>query len=361
MISRAYIKNYQSHKETVLDFHEGVNVIIGASDAGKSALIKALNWCINNKPSGDAFRSEWGGDTEVILTLEQGKKLPEQIHRIKKGTAINEYKYDTNDGKKIQMFTSFNQGVPDEIQKAFNLSELNFQFQIDRPFLLSNTSGEVARYFNKMANLDEIDKSVTNANTFKRKAEKKLLQLESEEADYKVDLEKYKDLDSIAKELETLEITYNEYAKVEKDIESLEVLVDDIKATEKELKQYSFIVDIDKPIDSLLLLIDQIEEDETAIEKLESMIERIEDLEEQKKDCSKILQYQKEIDSLDIKAKFIEDETERIYELNDLIESIKSLESDIEDAKEQYTTCSNQYDKAFPNMCPLCEQEIVNG
>jgi len=70
MIKQLTIKNFQSHKKTKLEFSDGVNIIIGQSDSGKTAIIRALNWVVNNKPSGDSFRSHWGGDTNVEITME---------------------------------------------------------------------------------------------------------------------------------------------------------------------------------------------------------------------------------------------------------------------------------------------------
>jgi exonuclease SbcC len=42
MIKEIFIQNYLSHKRTSLKLHEGVNVFIGLSDNGKSAIIKAI-------------------------------------------------------------------------------------------------------------------------------------------------------------------------------------------------------------------------------------------------------------------------------------------------------------------------------
>ena len=48
MISMKYLKtvileNFQSHKHTSIEFNEGLNVILGPSDSGKSAIIRELN------------------------------------------------------------------------------------------------------------------------------------------------------------------------------------------------------------------------------------------------------------------------------------------------------------------------------
>jgi exonuclease SbcC len=71
MIDSLSIQNFQSHEKTELEFDEGINIIIGQSDSGKSAILRALNWVVNNKPNGEAFKSNWGGDTKVKIIIEE--------------------------------------------------------------------------------------------------------------------------------------------------------------------------------------------------------------------------------------------------------------------------------------------------
>ena len=55
MFKSLCIENFQSHKKTVLNFDAGVKVIIGRSDSGKSAIIRAIRWLVENKPNGNSF------------------------------------------------------------------------------------------------------------------------------------------------------------------------------------------------------------------------------------------------------------------------------------------------------------------
>ena len=78
MLKSISIKNYQSHKETDLTFNEGVNVITGTSDSGKTAILRSLSWLINNRPSGDAFKN-WDvplkEPVSTSLELEDGSSI----------------------------------------------------------------------------------------------------------------------------------------------------------------------------------------------------------------------------------------------------------------------------------------------
>jgi len=158
MIKTLHLRNFLSHKDSLLEFSPGVNVLIGPSDSGKTSLIRALRWIADNRPSGDEFRSHWAGrePTKVSVELDSG----EVITRIK-GTD-NFYELDG------QVFRAFGTDVPPPISDALQLSPINIQYQLDAPFLLGDSAGGVARYLNQIVNLEDIDKSLANIASMKR-------------------------------------------------------------------------------------------------------------------------------------------------------------------------------------------------
>lgn len=70
MIKQLNIQNFQSHVDTTLEFSDGCNIIVGNSDSGKTAIIRALRWLVFHKPTGDEMRSHWGGKTKVELFID---------------------------------------------------------------------------------------------------------------------------------------------------------------------------------------------------------------------------------------------------------------------------------------------------
>ena len=143
MIRAITIQNFLSHKKTKLEFSKGLNVIVGQTDSGKSAIIRALRWVITNKPGGDSFRSNWGGDTEVLLEFF----TQWYTSRIKSNRNLYEL-----DGVELEGFGS---SVPDEIREELNIDVLNLQTQFETHFLLGKSPGEIAAYFNRIAGLDK--------------------------------------------------------------------------------------------------------------------------------------------------------------------------------------------------------------
>lgn len=66
-ISRIEIVNFQSHSYTDLYLSDGVNVIVGPSDSGKTAIIRAIKWVLFNEPSGSSFIKRGEEYAKVVL------------------------------------------------------------------------------------------------------------------------------------------------------------------------------------------------------------------------------------------------------------------------------------------------------
>ncbi len=171
MITSIRLANFQSHKDTRLELHPGVNSIVGSSDSGKTAILRALYWAFNNRPVGTAFVSHWNrnksGDpvnpTAVSVSSADGWTVTRSRTK-----SFNGYSIEDNNRPATEL-EAVGTDVPNEVAARFNLTEVNFQRQMDAHFLLSETSGEVARFFNRIIRLDLIDRTLTAAESLRRK------------------------------------------------------------------------------------------------------------------------------------------------------------------------------------------------
>jgi exonuclease SbcC len=164
MLQQLNIKNYQSHEDTTLDFHEGINAIIGNSNAGKSAILRTVRWVIDNAPSVDSKNNRNNRDKrgDPINPIEASLSFDDMVIKRIKSKTRNGYDFgDTS-------FNAIGTNVPDEITAFLNLSEVNNSRQHDAKFLLTNSSGEVARYLNSILKLDKIDTTLSRADEHKR-------------------------------------------------------------------------------------------------------------------------------------------------------------------------------------------------
>lgn len=180
MIRTIIIKGFQSHEDTTVNLDKNLNVITGATDSGKTAIIRALRWLAFGEPAGDSFVNKAVGFAEVTIIMSGGNRVTKQ----RKGAKTN---YEIEEGGKITAYEKAE--VPVEVQEMLEIREtifgdfttaLNFAFQLDTPFLLSEPGSAGAKVLGKLAEAEIVDKALksasqeTHALSRERKAVEKL-------------------------------------------------------------------------------------------------------------------------------------------------------------------------------------------
>jgi len=163
MIKNLTIKNFQSHENSKLKFSPGFNVIVGASDHGKTSIIRAIEWLRTNSPGGDSFKTCFlrNGEDESKVILENSTGA---VIRARGKTSTGSYK--TYLAGKIQNYSVLGNDVPEPVIEILNLTDINVQMQLEPHFLLLQTPGQAAKYLNGITKLDKL----TNAlDILKRK------------------------------------------------------------------------------------------------------------------------------------------------------------------------------------------------
>ena len=145
MLERLRLKNFQNHADLTIQLDPTVTCIVGPSDRGKTAILRALRWLVFNRPAGQAHIRH-GEDLCSVTLKVDSKRLKRSI-----GKGGSTYRIDG------QTLKAFGQGVPGEVEKLLNLGPTNFQQQHDAPFWFSLTPGEVSRQLNAIIDLGEID------------------------------------------------------------------------------------------------------------------------------------------------------------------------------------------------------------
>lgn len=152
MLDHLFVKNFQSHKEALVEFVPGVNAIIGDPNSGKSALLRALQWIATNRPLGDSFIRRGEDESRAQLVLRRGNDLT-AVTRVR-GKSTNTY--SLVDGSKDTEYTAFGNSPPDDILQELNLSELNYQPQLAPYFLVFESPGAVAQYIRAATGLEDV-------------------------------------------------------------------------------------------------------------------------------------------------------------------------------------------------------------
>lgn len=161
MLTKLVIRNFQSHRylEVVLG---KITTIVGPSNRGKTAILRLLRWIAFNRPTGTAFITH-GRKTAVGELHVDGRVI-----RRKRSATKNTYSLD---GKVLK---SFGQGVPEQVSKLLNISEINYQSQHEAPFWFMLSPGEVSRELNQVVNLGLIDSTLYKLNSECRRASSEL-------------------------------------------------------------------------------------------------------------------------------------------------------------------------------------------
>lgn len=160
MIQFLALKGFQCHKSIKLDLGE-ITTIVGATDAGKSSILRALRWlCLNQ---GGDFIQEGAKYAAVMIQLGGNKKI---VRRRSKSHNIYAFGED--------VFKAFGTSVPDPIKAVLKVDAINFQGQHDPPFWFTQTGGEVSRELNRIIDLSVIDSALGNVASRHRKAQERV-------------------------------------------------------------------------------------------------------------------------------------------------------------------------------------------
>ena len=165
MIKKIVINNFRSHEHTILELHPHVNVIVGRGQAGKTNIKRAVEWVANNRPLGSAFVSWWadGEPTEVVI----GVINPDgayTVSMVKKGDGSAVYRINGPKGE-AHKFEKMGSKVPEPVSAVLNLDAVNMQHQLDQPYLVTGSKGDISRAVNRVIQAEVADKWLTELNS----------------------------------------------------------------------------------------------------------------------------------------------------------------------------------------------------
>ena len=220
MIQSMKLKHFQSHKDSELDFSEGINVIVGSSSSGKTAILRGFKWLRTNRPGGGRFVSFWNRDkkgnpveaTSIELMVDDTKLLRW------KSEGMNAY------GVGETVLSTVGTDVPDQVTQVLKLNDLNVHSQLDPHFLLSESPGKVAEYLNSLVNLSSIDEIMALASADSRRVAGSLKDTEVAVKDLQASVEKLGWLDNAVELVERIDRQVelaNKYGKVRESLDSL--------------------------------------------------------------------------------------------------------------------------------------------
>lgn len=247
-IKYLHLVNFQSHSNSVIELHPGLNIFVGESDQGKTAIIRALRWLFYNEPRGTGFIRVGETRCEVTAILSDETK----VTRLRdEGKRQNRYIITYPDKGEL-VLEKFKNEVPLEVQQELGVYplwidtdqklELNIARQLDSPFLISESAANRAKIIGRIANLHIIDaaqrellRDIRSHSRQKADLEVEIERLEEEKKDYEDLPSKEKQLKQIKSYLDNLQKLKSKAVQLE-EIEQLKIkLKEDMAKSENQL------------------------------------------------------------------------------------------------------------------------------
>lgn len=348
-IKNLMIQNFQSHKRTEIELHPGVNAFIGKSDCGKSAIIRSLIWIITNKPSGSSYRSNWGGVTDAALGIDDGIV-------ILRSRADSDNAYTLSMGANHEeQFRAFKSGVPEEIEKILDIDPISIQGQHDSSFLLSETSSsEVARTFNRVANLSKIDDAISSIKKATSKSASKVVFLNEQLEENTKQLESFSQLEEMEQLVEAYETIQERLKQAHSAVLSLKFSLNRAKSLQIQIETSNKVIAAQKAIELFSEL--KTESDSTKKNQtyLLSLIQNIKRLRKEIKEKDALISKSDKMESASVLAHDMMNDCESMKKLNTIITRIWSVQKNIKEFENEIQETENWLAKEFPDKCPLC-------
>ena len=357
MISKLKVDNFQPHRGAALNFVDGVNVIVGSSDSGKSSLTRALVWALTNKPQGFGFRSSFAGKEDV--TSVEVWFHNDTVFLIRSRDE-NENKYTYDLGKSAGELEALRGDVPVEILHLTNMVSYNVQSQHDRYFLLENTSGEVARMLNDLVGLGVIDKTTANIEDITRKAKSKWAQSEERVVELQRELKEFEELSQIEKLVVVLETTLQERDLKRQERKELSTSALKLQELDEEIRLCNVRLELEKESKEFFkessLMAGEVKDRNYLHNKKERLLEIDEDIE----DIDNEIASSSELDKLVVEIQTYKKEVATRNELESLFDKLDILDADVTHFTDDLIALGTQLGSALreAGSCPLCSSKI---
>ncbi len=336
MPKQLHLKGFQAHSNSVLTLAPTITAIVGESNAGKSSIIRAVRFLLENKPNGNKFIQK--GKSTCTVTLDSITHT-----RTKKD---NTYQLNNTTYKALK------QKVPEDIQEALNVSEYSIQPQHAKLFLIDDsTSGEAVAKLSQLADLSLAQDSMKLVNTKRRaltasiKANKELiLQIEDE-------LKQAEPYKSLSDQSEIIVNKIRQYQSKSKQYTELQLQLQSISTKQQEVDR---AVDVSDNIQQCKQLITR----QTEIDKLKRQCTALSRLVLSVQEAEHTVQSAVDPVPLIESIKEYKKEEQKVQKLHNKIERVLHLEQQVKNTEQKLINFKRKYKNQLSGVCPLCGNQL---
>ena len=358
MSLKVRVRNFQSLEDVSLTI-DGLTVVTGTNNAGKSALFRALHGAFTNRP-GRSFVRHGSKHCTVDLTFDDGQTLT-----WKKGQGINEYVIN---GKE---FPNVGHGVPPEVE-AFGvrpvlLNDDKYWPQVAQQiqgvnFLLDKTGAVLAEAVADVQRVKQLNKALKLCESDRKKARSSLRVRREDAQELAVKLTQYKGLDEVAASIQDLEERRTKAERVQgvhKEISALGIKHSKAIRAVQELEGVNLV---HAPDPSLVKASEKVREALKSSRKIKTKLDRARKAVEGDRGLSEALAGLPEPKEVNVERLRMALKTAR--KLRDRLEAAKrsseSLKQDLENTRKEHLDAHNEVEVHLGGMgfCPVCGNEV---
>ena len=208
-ITKIEIENFQSHKHTVVEPGQGVTVIVGHSDSGKSAFIRAVKWCLYNKAPFSPLINKDAKSATVTIAFDDGTVIVRH-----KSDKDNVYSVTANGETKT--FSSVGNQPLKEVMDATGMHEvdmfnrqisLNMVEQFDNLFFISENATDRGTLVSQMAQTEVCDNAIALCSTEINAVKRMVTSLSKSLKDEKIKLSSFSHVEDLGRDIENMKQT----------------------------------------------------------------------------------------------------------------------------------------------------------
>ncbi|MFV8827223.1 AAA family ATPase [Alkalihalobacterium sp. APHAB7] len=336
-IKEVRLENFQSHLDTSIEFSKGLNVIVGQSDSGKTAILRGIRWVLFNQPRGTDFMRVSGDFVRVTLTFANEASIIRERTSSKNRYIIKEI------GKEDLVLEGFGIHVPQEVLDAHQIYPLridrdmelllNVSQQLDGPFLLEQTASVRAKTIGRISGAHYIDMAVRDTTKDVAKLHQQTKHVETEVDILKEKIEPYHFLDHARTVLDQSEQKYRELKQKNEKLTKLENLqrsLRDLSIGEETVKKHLSIL---KGIDEWERFLERLQFINEKKRSFQMKQSQIAEINKTMDTCELWIQKTNGVDVANHNVTAIIQKYNRLKQLNQLKETSKRLKSSLLDVQ----------------------------
>lgn len=273
-ICKVIIDNFQSHAHTEVEFGD-FSAIIGPTDNGKSAIIRAISWCLYNDRMGDSFVRH--GETHCSVRI-----IFSDNTEIVRARGYKENYYELIDGDKTLHIESFGSGAVEEVINFHNMHPvklfgdkkipLNLCKQLEPPFFLTESAPVKAAIIGKLGGVDVVDTALKSINSQIRETKIEVKLLKNELKETKKELKELPNLSQVERAITFIEERSNTIKSIFSKISSIESIYENLN---KKIIQHNELykkICCEEDIENSIKILDLLEDEVRKSNKIKDKI-----------------------------------------------------------------------------------------